>query len=156
MAHQYTADVIWERGDQVFSDNRYSRKHTLKFDGGIEIVGSSSPLVVPLPYSEPQALDPEEAFVSAIASCHMLWFLSIALKKGFIVDSYHDHAVGIMKPNEQKKYWVSDVTLNPNIKFSGTKTPTAEELAAMHHEAHEECFIANSVKTRITVNTAQT
>ena len=96
MAHQYTAEIIWERGNQNFLDNRYSRKFLLKFDGGIEIAGSSSPLVVPLPFSDPQAVDPEEAFVSAISSCHMLWFLSIAAKHGFVVDIYHDQAIGVM------------------------------------------------------------
>lgn len=151
MAHQYTAEVIWERGEQEFLDNRYSRKHLLKFDGGIEVVGSSSPQVVPLPFSEPQALDPEEAFVSALSSCHMLWFLSIAVKQGFVVDSYHDTAIGVMKPNEHKKYWMAEVTLQPNIVFSGAKLPSSEELEAMHHEAHEECFIANSVKTKVSV-----
>ena len=152
MAHQYTAELIWERGNQHFLDNRYSRKFLLKFDGGIEIVGSSSPLVVPLPFSEPQALDPEEAFVSAISSCHMLWFLSIAAKHGFVVDAYHDQAVGMMKPNEHKKYWVAEVTLQPKILFSGAKMPSAAELERLHDEAHEECFIANSVKTKITIS----
>lgn len=154
MAHQYTAEVIWERGSQKFLDNRYSRKHLLKFDG-VEVVGSSSALVVPLPFSEPQALDPEEAFVASISSCHMLWFLSIAAKHGFIVDSYHDTAVGVMTPNAQKKYWVSAVTLTPKVIFSGSKLPSFEELEQLHHEAHEECFIANSVKTEITLKIHQ-
>ena len=104
MANTYTAETIWERGEQIFSDNQYSRKHTLRFDGGISIAGSSSPLVVPVPFSEPKAVDPGESLVSSISSCHMLWFLSVAAKKGFIVDPYHDSAVGIMKPNERKKY----------------------------------------------------
>jgi len=156
MAHQYTAEIIWERGNQTFLDNRYSRKFLLKFDGGIEIAGSSSPLVVPLPFSEPQAVDPEEAFVSAISSCHMLWFLSIAAKHGFVVDSYYDQAVGVMKPNEYKKYWVAEVTLQPKILFSGAKIPSAAELEGIHDEAHEECFIANSVKTKITVKPQNT
>jgi organic hydroperoxide reductase OsmC/OhrA len=151
MAHQYSAELLWERGTQTFLDNRYSRKHILKFDGGIEVPGSSSPNVVPLPFSEQHAVDPEENFIAAISSCHMLWFLSIAVKHGFVVDSYHDLAVGVMTPNEQKKYWVSDVTLKPKIVFSGDKLPTAAELEALHHEAHEACFIANSVKTKITV-----
>jgi organic hydroperoxide reductase OsmC/OhrA len=151
MAHQYSAELLWERGTQAFLDNRYSRKHILKFDGGIEVPGSSSPNVVPLPFSEPQAVDPEENFIAAISSCHMLWFLSIAVKHGFVVDSYHDLAIGVMQPNEHKKYWVSEVTLQPKIVFSGAQSPTAEELEALHHEAHEACFIANSVKTKITV-----
>jgi len=152
MAHTYTAQTIWERGEQKFSDNLYSRKHTLRFDGGISIAGSSSPLVVPVPYSEPNAVDPEESLVSAISSCHMLWFLSIAAKNGFIVDSYHDSAVGIMKPNERKKYWVSSVTLQPKVLFSGEQIPSKEKIEEMHHEAHDECFIANSVKTDIQVH----
>ncbi|MFZ1388907.1 MAG: OsmC family protein [Thiolinea sp.] len=156
MAHQYTAEIIWERGNQNFLDNRYSRKFLLKFDGGIEIAGSSSPLVVPLPFSEPQAVDPEEAFVSAISSCHMLWFLSIAAKHGFVVDTYHDQSVGMMKPNEHKKYWVAEVTLQPKILFSGAKMPSAAELEQLHDEAHEECFIANSVKTRIMIKPQST
>jgi organic hydroperoxide reductase OsmC/OhrA len=151
MAHKYTAEIIWERGEQVFSDNKYSRKHLLKFDGGIEVQGSSSPMVIPLPYSDENAVDPEEAFVSSLSSCHMLWFLSIAAKNGFVVDSYHDNAVGIMKPNERKKFWVSEVTLNPRTNFSGVKIPTSEEIKSMHHEAHDECFIANSVKSNVRV-----
>jgi organic hydroperoxide reductase OsmC/OhrA len=152
MAHTYTAETIWERGEQKFIDNLYSRKHTLRFDGGISIAGSSSPLVVPIPYSEPNAVDPEESLVSAISSCHMLWFLSIAAKNGFIVDSYHDSAVGIMKANERKKYWVSSVTLQPKVLFSGEQTPSAAKIEEMHHKAHDECFIANSVKTDIQVH----
>jgi organic hydroperoxide reductase OsmC/OhrA len=152
VAHTYTAETIWERGEQKFTDNLYSRKHILRFDGGISIAGSSSPLVVPVPFSEPNAIDPEESLVSAISSCHMLWFLSIAAKNGFIVDSYHDTAIGIMKPNERKKYWVSSVTLQPKVIFSGTEIPNSEKISQMHHEAHDECFIANSVKTDIQVN----
>lgn len=151
MVHKYTAEIIWERGEQVFLDNKYSRKHLLKFDGGIEVQGSSSPMVIPLPYSEENAIDPEEAFVSSLSSCHMLWFLSIAAKNGFVVDSYRDNAVGIMEPNERKKLWVSEVTLNPRTNFSGIKIPTSEEIKNMHHEAHDECFIANSVKSKVRV-----
>jgi len=150
MAHQYTADILWERGDQTFTDNRYSRRHTIRLDGGLEVAGSSSPLVVPLPYSDPAAMDPEEAFVASISSCHMLWFFSIAVRSGFCVDRYADHAVGVMAANEKRKFWVSQVTLHPAVTFSG-RQPTTEELADMHHQAHEECFIANSVKTRVVV-----
>jgi organic hydroperoxide reductase OsmC/OhrA len=151
VAHTYTAETIWERGDQVFSDKLYCRKHTLRFDGGIAVVGSSSPLVVPVPLSEPNAVDPEELLVSAISSCHMLWFLSIAVKNGFIVDAYHDHAVGTMTLNGRRKLWVSSVLLCPKVVFSGAQAPNEERLKEMHHEAHEECFIANSVKTDIQV-----
>lgn len=150
MAHQYTAEILWERGDQTFTDNRYSRRHTIRLDGGLEVAGSSSPLVVPLPYSDPAAMDPEEAFVASISSCHMLWFFSIAVRAGFCVDRYADHAVGVMAANAQRKFWVSRVTLRPAVTFSGQQ-PTADELADMHHQAHEECFIANSVKTEVVV-----
>lgn len=151
MAHQYTAEILWERGEQTFTDNRYSRRHTIRLDGGLEVPASSSPLVVPMPYSDPSAMDPEEAFVASLSSCHMLWFLSIAVRAGFRVDRYHDHAVGVMAANERRKFWVSQVTLRPEVGFSGERQPTAEELADMHHQAHEECFIANSVKTRVVV-----
>jgi len=150
MAHQYTAEILWERGDQTFTDNRYSRRHTIRLDGGLEVAGSSSPLVVPLPYSDPAAMDPEEAFVASLSSCHMLWFFSIAVRAGFCVDRYADHAVGVMAANEKRKFWVSRVTLRPAVTFSG-RQPTAAELADMHHQAHEECFIANSVKTEVVV-----
>ncbi len=150
MAHQYTAEILWERGDQTFTDNRYSRRHTIRLDGGLEVAGSSSPLVVPLPYSDPAAMDPEEAFVASLSSCHMLWFFSIAVRAGFCVDRYADHAVGVMAANEKRKFWVSRVTLRPAVTFSG-RQPTADELADMHHQAHEECFIANSVKTEVVV-----
>jgi organic hydroperoxide reductase OsmC/OhrA len=151
MTHNYSAETLWEREEQIFSDNRYSRKHLLRFDGGITVPGSSSPSVVPIPYSDPNAIDPEEAMVAAIASCHMLWFLALAAKQGFIVDRYHDTAAGIMEPNEQKKYWLSKVTLRPTILFSGSNLPTPTEIEALHHDAHRDCFIANSVKTVIEV-----
>jgi organic hydroperoxide reductase OsmC/OhrA len=152
MAHIYTAETIWERGQQVFSDNRYSRKHILRFDGGISVQGSSSPLVVPLPFSEGQAIDPEEMLVSAISSCHMLWFLSMAAKAGFVVDHYHDRAVGQMHLNEDRKLWVSLVTLQPKVVFSGSELPDKVQLESLHHDAHEACFIANSVKTVVQIH----
>lgn len=145
----YTAEVLWSRSGQQFVDNRYSRKHVLRFDGGIEVVGSSSPHVVPLPYSVSKAVDPEEAFVSSLSSCHMLWFLSIAAKQGFVVDDYHDLAEGVMEKNSKGKLMMSVVTLRPKVTFSGEKQPTVDELQRLHHEAHEECFIANSVKTEV-------
>lgn len=151
MAHLYTAETIWERGEQVFSDNKYSRQHLLRFDGGIEVPGSASPQVVPLPMSVEAAVDPEEAFVSAISSCHMLWFLGIAAERGHVVDRYHDQAEGVMKRNAQGKVAVTHVTLRPLIVFSGHKRPTPDDIASMHHEAHEACFIANSVKTEIVI-----
>lgn len=145
----YTATVLWERGEQDFLSNRYSRKHTISFDGGIEIAGSSSPHVVPLPMSASDAVDPEETFVASLSSCHMLWFLAIAAKRGFVVDSYSDQATGEMSKNSDGKMMMSVVTLNPVVAFSGSVVPTEPEHDQMHHSAHEECFIANSVKTDV-------
>ena len=146
---EYTVTVTWERGEQRFTDNRYSRGHTWAFDGGVQIPASSSPHAVPLPYSKADAVDPEEAFVASLSSCHMLWFLSIAAKRGFCVDSYADDAVGLMEKNPSGRLAMTRVTLRPKAIFSGERLPTAAELQAMHHEAHEECFIANSVKTDV-------
>jgi organic hydroperoxide reductase OsmC/OhrA len=151
MAHEYGATVRWTRGDAVFSDSRYSRGHTWSFDGAVEVPASSSPTVVPLPLSQENAVDPEEAFVAAISSCHMLTFLSIAAKKRFVIDSYEDRALGVMTKNDKGKLFVSTVTLDPRIVFCGEKQPTPEQIADMHHLAHQECFIANSVRTEIVV-----
>jgi organic hydroperoxide reductase OsmC/OhrA len=152
MAHEYKATVRWTRGEgEAFSDNKYSRGHEWSFDGGIAVPGSSSPSVVPLPLSREDAVDPEEAFVAAVSSCHMLTFLVIAAKKRFVVDRYEDEALGVMTPNQNGKLFVSKVTLDPVIAFSGEKRPTPEQIADMHHLAHEECFIANSVLTEIVV-----
>ena len=145
----YTAEVLWSRSNQIFVDNRYSRKHLLRFDGGIEVSGSSSPHIVPLPYSASDAVDPEEAFIAALASCHMLWFLSLAAEQGFVVDSYHDRAEGVMAQNQEGHLMISVVTLHPEVKFSGEKQPTPDELESLHRQAHAECFIANSVKTEV-------
>jgi organic hydroperoxide reductase OsmC/OhrA len=145
----HTAEIAWVRGDQDFLSGRYSRRHLLRFDGGAEVPGSSSPHVVPLPYSDPAAVDPEEAFVASIASCHMLWFLSLAARSKFCVERYADCAVGVMGKNSAGKDCIARVTLRPRVEFSGERRPGAEELAALHHRAHEECFIANSVKTEI-------
>jgi len=146
---EYIVTVTWEREGQRFTDNRYSRGHTWAFDGGVQIPASSSPHVVPLPYSRADAVDPEEAFVASLSSCHMLWFLSIAAKRGFCVDSYADDAVGLMEKNPSGRLAMTRVTLRPKAIFSGGRLPTTAELRAMHHEAHEECFIANSVKTDV-------
>ena len=145
----YTADLEWERKGDDFLGNRYRRRHRIKFDGGVEIPGSSSPHVVPVPQSDPSAVDPEEAFVASIASCHMLWFLSIASARRYRVDRYTDHAVGVMGKNATGKEYVAQVTLHPAVAFSGERIPTTAEIATLHHRAHEECFIANSVLTDI-------
>ena len=145
----HNAEVLWVREDQNFLDQRYSRKHILRFDGGLEVPGSSSPHVVPLPFSDPSAVDPEEAFIAALSSCHMLWFLDIAARKGFCVDRYRDQATGTMARTLEGKQMVAVVTLKPEVAFSGTPLPTSAQLHTMHHEAHQECFIANSVKTEV-------
>jgi len=145
------AIVSWERGDQAFLDNRYRRAHVWRFDEGIEVPASSSPGVVPVPLSDPAAVDPEEAFVASLSSCHMLWFLSIAAKRKFVVDRYTDHAEGAVARNAEGKLAVVTVTLRPDVVFSGDRAPTSEELDHMHHQAHEQCFIANSVKTQVRV-----
>ncbi len=148
MGH-YNAEILWERGDQDFLAGCYSRAHRLRFDGGLDIAGSSSSHVVPLPWSDPAALDPEEAFVSSIASCHMLWFLSLAAKAGFCVERYRDNAEGVMRGNSNGKLFVSRVTLRPAVLFRGPAQPDADAVVGLHHRAHEECFIANSVLTEI-------
>ena len=145
----YTAEVLWLRNNADFLGNRYSRKHLLRFDGGLEVPGSSSPHVVPLPFSDAAALDPEEAFVSSLSSCHMLWFLSIAAKHKLCVDRYFDAATGLMQKNRDGKMAMTVVTLRPDVTFSGGHLPTRTALEQLHHEAHEACFIASSVKTEV-------
>jgi organic hydroperoxide reductase OsmC/OhrA len=147
----YTASVSWQRGEQDFLGNRYRRAHTWRFDGGIEVPASASPHVVPLPFSEAHAVDPEEAFVAALSSCHLLWFLSIARKHGYVVDAYEDDALGVMEKRADGKTAMTLVTLRPRVVFCGEKIPDDAALAALHHKAHEECFIANSVKTDVRV-----
>jgi organic hydroperoxide reductase OsmC/OhrA len=146
---RYTAEVVWLRAGQVFTDGRYSRAHTLRFDGGITVKASSSPHIVPIPLSAEEAVDPEEAFIAAIASCHMLWFLSYAAVRGFVVDSYRDQPEGIMGSSENGGLMISVVTLRPQVRFSGSNTPTTIELERLHRLANLDCMIANSVKTKI-------
>jgi organic hydroperoxide reductase OsmC/OhrA len=146
----FTAEIIWERGEQDFLKNRYSRQHVINFDGGLSIPASSSPHVVPMPMSDPFAADPEELFVASIANCHMLWFLSIASGKKFVVDRYKDNPAGVMQKNEQGNVAVTHCVLRPAVTFSGNHVPTKHEIVAMHDEAHHQCFIANSVTTKIT------
>lgn len=147
----YHALTVWQRGEQKFTDNRYSRAHRWRFDGGIEVPASSSPHVVPLPMSVAEAVDPEEAFVAALSSCHLLWFLSIAARRGYVVDTYEDDAVGVMAKDAAGKLAMTVVTLRPRIVCSGEKIPDAATIAALHHEAHEQCFIANSVKSEVRI-----
>lgn len=148
---EYLATVEWSRNGAKFTDNRYSRAHAWRFDGGATVPASSSPHVVRAPYSDPAAVDPEEAFVASVSSCHMLWFLALAVKKGFVVDSYSDEAVGIMENNKQGKMSITRIALRPKIRFSGDRIPSPGDIDSLHHAAHEACFIANSVRTEISV-----
>ena len=142
---EYTAEVLWQRGEANFLDNRYSRAHRWRFDGGTEVPGSSSPHSVPLPWSDPAAVDPEEAFVASLSSCHMLLFLSLAAKRGFRIDRYRDQAVGTLGQNAQRQWCMTRVTLRPEVSFSGAAMPARADIESLHHAAHEQCYIAHSV-----------
>jgi organic hydroperoxide reductase OsmC/OhrA len=150
MGH-HTARVEWSRADARFTDNRYSREHLWLFDGGVRVPASSSPGVVPVPLSNPEAVDPEEAFVAALASCHMLWFLSIAAKRGFVVDRYEDDAVGELAKNDEGRLAMTTITLRPAVAFGAGNHPSRGELETMHHEAHDACYLSASVRTEIRV-----
>jgi organic hydroperoxide reductase OsmC/OhrA len=151
--HQYEATVVWQRGEQPFLDQRYSRAHEWQFDGGLRVPASSSPLSVALPMSDPGALDPEEALVAALSSCHMLFFLSIAAARGLVVDSYRDHAVAVLDKDAQGKQSITRITLRPAIVFGGSR-PDAAALDAIHHKAHGQCYIANSIKAEVIIEGA--
>jgi organic hydroperoxide reductase OsmC/OhrA len=149
---EYTAIVTWERRPgEAFVDNRYSRAHRWSFDGGATVLASSSPHSVKVPLSDPAGVDPEEAFVASLSSCHMLWFLSLAARKGFLVESYVDNAIGHLEKDASGRLSMTRVSLRPRITFAGDRRPAAGELEALHASAHHECFIANSVKTIVTV-----
>ncbi|MCU0482298.1 MAG: OsmC family protein [Anaerolineae bacterium] len=148
----YIVTVLWKKKpDEVFIDNKYSRSHTWVFDGGIELAASSSPHIVPLPMSNEFAIDPEEAFIASISSCHMLWFLSIVAGKNYIVEHYEDNAEGILGKDEDGKLAMTKVTLKPKVVFDSKTAPSQEQIEELHHLAHAKCFIANSVKTQITI-----
>ena len=149
MAHVHTALIRWQADAADFLGKRYSRAHTWTFDGGAVVPGSSSPLVVPLPMSDASAVDPEEAFVAALSSCHMLWFLDLASRAGIAIEAYEDAAEGRMGRNAAGKLVVDVVTLRPRTRVTGARVPDAAELAALHDRAHEECFLANSVRCEI-------
>ncbi|MGF1761781.1 OsmC family protein [Aliivibrio kagoshimensis] len=147
---EHYATIHWKRAPhEIYSDNQYSRGHHWTFDGGVTLPASSSPHVVPLPYSVEANVDPEEAFIAALSSCHMLVFLAIAAKRRYVIDSYEDKAVGIMEADADGRVAITKVTLRPNIVFSGDKQPTFAQLEKMHHQSHKECFIANSVNTEV-------
>lgn len=146
----YKAIITWKREDQHFVDNQYKRVHKWEFDGGETVRASSSPNIVPAPLSDPSAVDPEEAFVASISSCHMLWFLSIAAKRGYVVNRYEDKAEGVMGKDENDKLLITEITLSPHVIYS-ENSPNEENNKEMHQKAHEKCFLANSVKTVIKV-----
>lgn len=149
---EHRATIEWQRRpDADFVKGRFSREHTWGFDGGISVPASASPSVVPAPFSTAAAIDPEEAFVASLSSCHMLTFLFLAGRQGFVVDRYVDDAAGVLEKRADGARWIAKVTLRPRITFAGDKVPTAEEETKLHHTAHEQCFVANSVKTEIAV-----
>jgi organic hydroperoxide reductase OsmC/OhrA len=143
----HVATIRWRRTSADFTYDTYNRAHEWSFDSGVRVPASASPLY----HGDLDRLDPEEALVAALSACHMLAFLAIAARKRYVVDAYDDQAIGVMTKNEHGKLWVSRVTLRPSIVFSGDKQPSAEQLSAMHEAAHENCFIAQSVKTAVIV-----
>ncbi|MDK2746595.1 MAG: OsmC family protein [Brevundimonas sp.] len=146
----YEAKIAWSRDDQPFLDKRYSRAHSWTFDGGAVVPGSSAPVSVPVPMSDPAAVDPEEAMIASLSSCHMLWFLAFAANAGLVVDSYVDEASGKMGKDENGKSYLAQVTLRPFTSFTG-REPDQTEIDALHHQAHDHCEMAHSVRATITV-----
>ena len=144
---EHKASIVWSRGGKDFGYKSYSRDHLWRFDNGVEVPASATPSYL----GNPQRVDPEAAFVAALSSCHMLTFLALASNKGFVVDSYEDHAVGHLEKNAAGKLAVTRVELHPRIAFSGAKTPADTELEWLHDKAHKECFIASSVTTDVKV-----
>jgi organic hydroperoxide reductase OsmC/OhrA len=148
---EHRATIYWQYAGTDFVRGKYSREHVWEFDGGIRIAASPSPSVVPAPHSNAANVDPEEAFVAAVSSCHMMSFLYIASKAGVAVTSYRDEAVGVLTKNTAGKYWISKVTLHPQIEYADSLPPGAEQIQHLHHAAHEECYIANSINTEVVV-----
>jgi len=147
---EYNVQVVWNKGvDEQYSDSKYSRGHQWHFDGGITVAASSSPQVVPLPYSVEANVDPEEAFVASLSSCHMLFFLEVAAKKRYVIERYVDDAVGLMQADSSGNISMTKVTLKVAVTFAGSKQPSLVQLQKMHHLSHRQCFIANSVKTAV-------
>lgn len=151
---EYTATIVWQREQAAaFTDNRYSRAHRWLFDGGAVVPASSSPQVVPVPLSDATAVDPEEAFVASLASCHMLFFLHIAARAGHVIERYEDQAVGVMARTGQGRQAITEVTLRPQVTFAAP-TPSSDQQRQWHHSAHEQCFIAASVRCAVRVEPA--
>jgi organic hydroperoxide reductase OsmC/OhrA len=146
---EYKTVVAWDRDGAAFTDNRYSRIHRWIFAGGVEVPGTASPDLVPPPLSSTAAVAPEEALIVSLSSSHMLWFLSLAARRGFVVESYRDEALGVLGENQLGQMAVTRVTLHPEVRFGGGKLPTREDVVALHDDAHDLCFIAHSVKTEV-------
>jgi organic hydroperoxide reductase OsmC/OhrA len=148
----YSAAIRWARtGEGEFTKGQYSRAHEWAFDGGHVIPASASPHIVPAPWSDAGGVDPEEAFIASLSSCHMLFFLDYARRDGWTIDSYVDEAIGIMETDSRGKMAMTKVTLRPRIEWGGDARPGDEQVAHLHHRAHDDCFIANSVKTEVVV-----
>lgn len=150
---EHAAVVEWVRGDQPFVDHQYSRAHDWRFDGGAVVRGSSAPTSVAPPLSDPSAVDPEEALVAALSSCHMLFFLALAAKAGFVVDRYRDAAVATLARDDRGRMSITEVVLRPDIAWSGS-APDAATLEDLHHQSHRLCYIANSVRAEVRVESA--
>src|ERR1700733_10291527 len=148
---EYKATIKWARNSPDFLKGKYSREHTWTFDGGVIVPASSSPSVVPVPYSNPSCVDPEEAFIASLSSCHMLVYLFLAQRQGLQVDSYEDEATGVVTKGETGAMWVSKSPLHPKITYRGKNWPTPADEERLHEMSHKQCFIANSVKTEVTV-----
>ena len=150
MGH-HTATVRWERQDPGFTEGAYSRRHEWRFDGGSVVTASASPSVVAAPWSDAMAVDPEEAFVASLASCHMLWFLSLAAAAGHVVDRYEDDAVATLGRVAPQRQAITEVVLRPRVTFGGDRAPRPVEIAALHEAAHDRCFIARSVTSTVRI-----
>jgi organic hydroperoxide reductase OsmC/OhrA len=148
---EHRATIRWNLTSPDFLKGKYSREHAWTFDGGATVAASAAPSAVPLPYSNPANVDPEEAFVASVSSCHMLTFLYLASRAGFTIESYEDEAVGVLTKNDKGVPWVSAITLHPRIVYGADKQPTPQEEQHLHHGAHEQCYVANSIKTAVTV-----
>lgn len=151
----HKALIRWQYAGTDFIKGQYSREHAWVFDGGVTVAASPSPTVVPAPWSNPANVDPEEAFVASVASCHMLTFLHLASRAKFTIEQYTDHAVGVMTKNERGTPWISKITLRPVIVYGAGGAPDAAQTQQLHHRAHEQCFIANSIKTEVIVASAE-
>ena len=150
MTHRYEATIKWQATGDV-AKGQYSRARDWVFDGGVTVPASASPTIVPLPYSDASAVDPEEAYVASISSCHMLFFVDLSRRAGFLADTYEDRSIGTMEQNAEGLMWVSRVELNPKVTWQ-SDAPTPDQWAQLHHDAHHQCFIANSVRTEVVTN----